>query len=66
MPKRSTKNLEMRVMKGNITINEIADQLGVARNTAHRWFSNKEMDAVQKGRVMKAIEEIKEKGKSHV
>lgn len=55
------KNMELRVLKGNIHIKEIAEELGKHHNTIHRWFNKKEMDPVKRKRVELAIESIKRK-----
>lgn len=53
------KNLELRVFKGNIEIQEIAKVVGVHRNTMYNWFNDGEMDELQQARVTQAIKEIK-------
>lgn len=55
------KNFRLRVLKGNIEIQEIAEAVGVHRNTMYRWFADGEMDELQRARVEQAIQEIKEK-----
>lgn len=55
------KNMELRVQKGRIELGEIADHLGIHRNTVSRWFNDGEMDPLKREQVRRAIEEIKEK-----
>lgn len=58
---KQTFNLDLKVRKGNISYNKLASQMDLHLNTVRRWFNDSEMDAVQIGRVMNAINEIEEK-----
>lgn len=62
MNKRSTRNADVRIALGSITYNEIAPHVGVTKRTLINWFNHMDMNEVQRGRVMNAIEEVK-KGK---
>lgn len=53
-------NIDIKILKGSISFDKLAKQVGVSKPTLVRWFNRIEMDPVQRGRVIKAINEIKE------
>lgn len=54
------RNKELRVYKGGVSLQEIAQAAHIHRNTISRWFNDSEMCEVRAGIVTKAIDEIKE------
>lgn len=54
------KNIDLRVKKGSITYDRLAEQLDVSRMTVHNWFNKENLGEVERQRLLIAIEEIKE------
>lgn len=55
------KNVDVRIMMGNVSQKEIAAVLGVTEMTISRWFNKCEMNEVKRHRVVHAIQQIQEK-----
>lgn len=51
-------NIDLQIEKGSITFKELAKVIGVHHRTIRNWF-DKPMNEVQKGIVLKAINEIR-------
>jgi hypothetical protein len=54
------KNIDLRVRKGSITYDQLAEQMKVNRNTVYNWFNKTDLGEVERLRVLRAIEEIEE------
>lgn len=54
------ENIDLRVKKGSITYDRLAEQLDVSRMTVHNWFNKKDLGEVERQRLLIAISEIKE------
>jgi AcrR family transcriptional regulator len=52
------KNIDLRVKKGRITYDQLAEQMKLNRNTIYNWFKKSDLDEVKRQRLEKAIEQI--------
>lgn len=56
------KNIQLRAKKGrNITFSQLAEEVGVHRNTLSNWFNQSEMNPVQRLIIEEAIDKIKKR-----